>query len=95
MDVLRWELVLVPFFYHLCHVGEVLRYSRRILVYYQEVVAYDVLQKSSIVTKVFHEWFELLAILLIFQILAGFDDELLDLAVTHFSECPELFLGFF
>lgn len=49
MDVLWWELILVPFLYHLGHLGEVPWYRRSVVVDDQVVVADHILQKVCVV----------------------------------------------
>lgn len=52
VDVLRWEFVLVSFFYHLCHVCEVLGYRWSVLHYYQVVMVDYILEERSVVWQV-------------------------------------------
>ena len=52
VDILRWEFVLIAFFYHLSHVCEVLRDCWSILLDYQVVVTDNVLKEASVVRKV-------------------------------------------
>ena len=64
---------MVALFYHLGHIGEVLRNCRSVLLDNQVVVTDDVLQKTCVVWQMLQKWLKLLAVLLVFQILSSFD----------------------
>lgn len=82
VDVLTWELVGVAFFDHFGHLSEMTRDGWSVLLDYQVVVANYVLKEESVVWEILEQWFECQALLLLcFQIIRSFLDQLFDITI--------------